>query len=99
MKDVDKFYVRLVYFTVNSYILWPFGIFCRHFNIVIPFWYIVPRKIWQPWAEGINYEHLLCLHNKMDRSYLIEYVDKNAGFTFTFGRAQLMHLIKSQLGI
>jgi membrane protease YdiL (CAAX protease family) len=24
------------------YILWLFGLF-------FPFWYVVPRKIWQPW--------------------------------------------------
>jgi hypothetical protein len=29
--------------------LWPFCIFCGHFGIFFPFWYAVPRKIWQPW--------------------------------------------------
>jgi hypothetical protein len=49
MKDVGKFYVPLVYVTAISlfiaiwYILWPFGIFCGHFGIVFPFWYVVPR--------------------------------------------------------
>jgi hypothetical protein len=33
MKDVGKFYVHLVYLTVITYILWPFGIFCVHFGI------------------------------------------------------------------
>jgi hypothetical protein len=31
----------LIYFVVIWYILWLFGIFS-------PFWYDVPRKIWQP---------------------------------------------------
>jgi hypothetical protein len=44
------------------YILWPFGILHDHlvyvmaiwytlhsFGIFFPFWFIVPRKIWQPW--------------------------------------------------
>jgi hypothetical protein len=30
-----------------AYILWSFGIFS-------PFWYIVRRKIWQPWSCAIN---------------------------------------------
>jgi hypothetical protein len=42
-------------------ILWPFGIFCGHlvyfvtiwyisraFGTFSPFWYVIPRKIWQP---------------------------------------------------
>jgi hypothetical protein len=36
-------YCPLVYFVVIWYILWSFGIFS-------PFWYAVPRKIWQPWC-------------------------------------------------
>jgi hypothetical protein len=49
MEDVGLFYGHLVYFTAIWYtyivaiwyILWLFGIFT-------PFWYAVPRKIWQP---------------------------------------------------
>jgi hypothetical protein len=22
-----------------------------------PFWYVAPRKIWQPWCKGHNYKH------------------------------------------
>jgi hypothetical protein len=33
----------LAYFTAIWYILWLFGIF-------LLFWYVVPRKIWQPRA-------------------------------------------------
>jgi hypothetical protein len=48
MKDVGKFYGHLVYFTAILYILWTFGIFWVNFRIFIQFWYVVPRKIWQP---------------------------------------------------
>jgi hypothetical protein len=34
------------YFMVIWYILRPFGIFSL-------FWYVVPRKIWQPWSEEL----------------------------------------------
>jgi hypothetical protein len=38
----------LVYFTTIGNILWPLGIFCGHLVYFLPFWYFVPRKIWQP---------------------------------------------------
>jgi hypothetical protein len=44
MEHVGIFYGYLVYFVFIWYILWLFGIF-------FPFWYVVPRKIWQPWYE------------------------------------------------
>jgi hypothetical protein len=44
----------LVYFITIRFILgpfanilWPFGIFCGHLVYFSPFWYFVPRKIWQ----------------------------------------------------
>jgi hypothetical protein len=37
------FYCHLVYCEAIWYILWLFGVFSQ-------FWYIVPRKIWQPWS-------------------------------------------------
>jgi hypothetical protein len=46
MEDVGIFYEHLVYFTVFCYILWTFGIV--RFLYFFPFWYFVPRKIWQP---------------------------------------------------
>jgi hypothetical protein len=30
------------------YILWLFGIFCGHWYIISPFWYVVPRKSGNP---------------------------------------------------
>jgi hypothetical protein len=49
MEDVGRFHGHLVY-------LRPFYIFHGHlvyfvamWYIFPPFWYIVPRKIWQPW--------------------------------------------------
>jgi hypothetical protein len=41
------------------YILQPFGKFCGHlvylwlFGIFFPFWYVLPRKIWQPWLSPL----------------------------------------------
>jgi hypothetical protein len=51
MEDVVIFYVRLVHFTVFCYILLTLGIVCGKFGIFFPFWYFVPRKIWQPWIH------------------------------------------------
>jgi hypothetical protein len=48
----------LVYFTTIWYIFWPFCIFCCHLVHFPPFWYDLPRKIWQPWPKfclGIKY--------------------------------------------
>jgi hypothetical protein len=50
----------LVYFMAILYVLRPFGIIYGRLenlfydNLVYfpPFWYIVSRKIWQPWAEA-----------------------------------------------
>jgi hypothetical protein len=51
MKDIGKFYVRLLYVTIVQ----TFGIFYGdsvYFVVTLvyffPFWYVVPRKIWQP---------------------------------------------------
>jgi hypothetical protein len=48
MENLGVFYDHLVYFTAIGNILWPFGIFCGHLVYFSPFWYFVPRKIWQP---------------------------------------------------
>jgi hypothetical protein len=46
IKDVGIFFGHLVYTTAILYILWSFCIFYGYF---FPFWYFLPRKIWQPW--------------------------------------------------
>jgi hypothetical protein len=51
MEDVGIFYKRLIHFTVFYYILWIFGIVCGNLVYFSPFWYFVPRKIWQPWLQ------------------------------------------------
>jgi hypothetical protein len=38
----------LEYFMATLYILRPFGIFYGHLVHFSRFWYVVPRKIWQP---------------------------------------------------
>jgi hypothetical protein len=40
-------------FTAFCYILWTFGIVRGNLVYYFPFWYFVPRKIWQPWLELI----------------------------------------------
>jgi hypothetical protein len=47
-KNLGIFYDHLVHFTAIENILWPFGIFCGHSVYFSPFWYFVPRIIWQP---------------------------------------------------
>jgi hypothetical protein len=42
MENVGIFYGHLEYFTIIGCNLWSFG------NVFV-FWYIVARKIWQPW--------------------------------------------------
>jgi hypothetical protein len=48
MEDVGIFYGHLVQFKVFCYILWTFGIVRGNLVYFVPFWYFVPRKIWQP---------------------------------------------------
>jgi hypothetical protein len=50
MEDVGLFYGLLVYFTAIWSILWPFCIFVPYLVNFFPFWYAIPRKIWQPWS-------------------------------------------------
>jgi hypothetical protein len=50
MEDDVIFYGHLVQFLVFCYILSTFGIF-------FPFWYFVPRKIWQP-CSAIEFREL-----------------------------------------
>jgi hypothetical protein len=38
----------LGYFSAIWHILWAFGIFGGYLGMFFPFWYVVPRKIWQP---------------------------------------------------
>jgi hypothetical protein len=59
MEDVDIFYLHFVYCMAVWYILWSFGIFYSHLVYLLeilvyfpPFWYVVARKIWQPWRLG-----------------------------------------------
>jgi hypothetical protein len=45
---------HLVHFVVIWYILWSFGTFCGHLVHFFSFCYVMPRKIWQPWASVVN---------------------------------------------
>jgi hypothetical protein len=51
MIGVCKFIGRLFYcHFVCIHIVCPFGIFCGHLGRFLPFWYVAPSKIWQPWS-------------------------------------------------
>jgi hypothetical protein len=54
MEDVGIFYGHLVHFTVFCYVLWTFVIVCGNLVYFFPFWYFVPRKIWQPWVRFVK---------------------------------------------
>jgi hypothetical protein len=42
------FYVIWYIFVANWYI------YCMSFGIFSPFWYVAPRKIWQPWSQDVE---------------------------------------------
>jgi hypothetical protein len=81
MEEVGLFYGHLVYFTVIWYISRPFGIFYGHlvyftaiwyilssFGRLIPFWYVLPRKIWQPWViTRYSFFAIFCPEEKKDK--------------------------------
>jgi hypothetical protein len=49
MEHVGIFYGHFVYFTAIWYTLWPYVTYILWlFGIFFPFWYVSPRKIWQP---------------------------------------------------
>jgi hypothetical protein len=51
MEDVGIFYGHLVHFKVFCYNLGTFGIVRGYLVNFFPFWYFVPRKIWQSWRD------------------------------------------------
>jgi hypothetical protein len=73
---------RLVYFTAILNILRPFCNTLVHF---FPFWYFVPRKIWQPWHLHTTWKtRPLILAVKTDQGPhfppIIEGVVRSSGF-------------------
>jgi hypothetical protein len=48
LENVDIFFGHLEYFAGIWEMLWPFGKFCVRLVHFSGFWYLVPRKIWQP---------------------------------------------------
>jgi hypothetical protein len=49
----------LVYCTAIWYIFWPIGIqyMVSCYVHIFPFWYVVPRKIWQSWCATRPHSH------------------------------------------
>jgi hypothetical protein len=54
MENVGIFYINLVYLKAIGNTLWPFGIFCDNLVYFSPFWYVVPRKIWQYCLQALQ---------------------------------------------
>jgi hypothetical protein len=55
------FFPVLVCYTKKN--LATFVIFCGYFGIFVPFWYVIPRKIWQPFKNypyrNVNDVHVI----------------------------------------
>jgi hypothetical protein len=45
-------FIFVAKFGIDS--LSPFGIFHGYLVYFLSFWYVAPRKIWQPWARQLN---------------------------------------------
>jgi hypothetical protein len=76
MKVIGKLYGHLVYFTAISCILWPFGLFCGHFGVCFPFWYIVPRKIWQPWPKPCRVNMASFKARQSTKTHILQTVER-----------------------
>jgi hypothetical protein len=58
--DVALFMFYAMNFMANWKVLRPFGIFCGQLpSIFFPFWYVMPRKIWQPCVQPISVNGLV----------------------------------------
>jgi hypothetical protein len=60
----------LLYFKAMWNIFKPFGIFYGNVDNLVcfsPFWYIVPRKIWQPCSQRLNREKHIFLFSMNKR--------------------------------
>jgi hypothetical protein len=66
MEKIGIFYAPLVFLCLPTwYIFWLKGVFC-------PFWYVVPRNIWQPcFQPTYDYEHLLKHHKQELRTEVL----------------------------
>jgi hypothetical protein len=45
--NLGKFW-RVLQWKILVYFMTTFGLFCGHLVYFSPFWFVVPRKIWQP---------------------------------------------------
>jgi hypothetical protein len=65
----------------KMFILWPFGIFGRHFGYFVTIWYIfsglwyhAPRKIWQPCFWGRLNKFIICLGQRKGEEFSKRYI-------------------------
>jgi hypothetical protein len=90
---VHIFYGHLVYFMViDTYILWPFGLFYGHVVYYSPFWYVVPRKIWQALPGGRGEDSVCFLCRNHHHLHLVPIV-----LIPTRTKTQKMHCLKKSL--
>jgi hypothetical protein len=59
MEIIGIIYEHLIQFTAVLCILYKFGTFCGHLVYFFPFWYVAPRKIWQPGQQPVETGTLL----------------------------------------
>jgi hypothetical protein len=63
------FYAQMLYFKTIWYILWPFG-------TLEPFWYVLPKKIWQLWSHSRTRLLYICTSS-------LVFPRRKKGFLFT----------------
>jgi hypothetical protein len=71
MEDVGIFYGHLVYFKAICYTLWKFGMFCGTLVNFSTFWYVVPRKLWQPCSGDQRF--LFIARDELDLLFEIQF--------------------------
>jgi hypothetical protein len=62
---LGPFYGLLLYFMHIWYSSWYFGKF-------LPFWYFVPRKIWQPWTGRPLVPTKICFCSSAQKSFQVD---------------------------
>jgi hypothetical protein len=73
--NLGKFRKMLVYFVAMRSIFRTFGIFLEiwdilwSFGIFSPFWYVVPRKVWQPCIQYLMHFAILQRGPFLEQSY------------------------------
>jgi hypothetical protein len=70
----------------------PFGIVCGDLVYFPPFWYVLPRKIWQPWPTSVSVKQGR-LNALFSMTRVRSFVMKNGSLQTTGIRSTLLHLL------